>query len=124
MESEQSKSKSPHANEEEKKNNRQLNALLLFDLEAYISRYDENSETTIARLLFVARRAPSADLATSAFKLLEQKLKDNGNWKRYKEVFGNCPICPDEAVEDTNTGMDNDSNALDVVCANGERNDR
>jgi len=72
-------------------NSKEQNSLLLFDLESYISRYDENSETRLQRLLFIARRAPSKDLAKSAFALLEKQLKENDNWRRYTEVFEGCP---------------------------------
>jgi len=96
-------------------NSNDQNSLLLFDLEAYISRYDGTSETATARLLFIAQRAPSKDLATSAFKLLEKLLKENGNWRTYQEVFGMCPVCSDEVGEI-------DNNATNAVSSK-ENND-
>jgi len=78
---------------------KELNSLLLFDLESYTSRYDPSSETLLQRLLFIARHAPSKDLATSAFTLLEKFLRERGNHVRYREVFGKCPVVKGEEEE-------------------------
>ena len=87
----------------------------MMDLEAYISRYEPNSETRIQRLLFIGRNAPSAELATQAYSLLEAQLKEMGNWKRYSEVFSDCPVVEGESYAD-------DVNMQDVDMSNNTNN--
>lgn len=55
------------------------------DLESYISRY--SGETRLQRLLLIARTTPDETLASQAYDMAEQQMKEDGNVKRYKEVF-------------------------------------
>ena len=63
-------------------------APFLFDLETYISRYELHSETRLQRLTWIAKRAPTADIATLAYTFLERELKEIGNIKQYRAIFG------------------------------------
>lgn len=60
----------------------------LFDLESYISRYELHSETRLQRLAWIAKRAPTADVATLAYTFLERELKEIGNIIQYRAIFG------------------------------------
>jgi hypothetical protein len=56
------------------------------DYESYIARY--TGETRLQRLLLIARTTPDEALASQAFDMAEQQMREDGNVKRYKEVFG------------------------------------
>ena len=56
------------------------------DLESYIARY--SGETRLQRLLLIAQRTSDEAIAAQAFTLAEAQMKQDGNVRRYKEVFG------------------------------------
>lgn len=72
-------------------------SLPAFDLQTYISRYDPPSETRLQRLLFLAHQFHSSSnnsehgsdsLASQAFDMAVQRMKESGNHRRYLEEFG------------------------------------
>lgn len=86
-----------------------------FDLQAYISRYEPRSETSLQRLLFLAHHfheqrgnllvvggdSSSSAAATDAeavtkqsFELAVDRMKDSGNHRRYLEEFGAIDATP------------------------------
>lgn len=73
-----------------------------FDLQAYISRYEPRSETSLQRLLFLAHRfheSAANDDATvaaakRAFGLAVDRMRDAGNHRRYLEEFGAIEAAP------------------------------
>ncbi|KAG7345988.1 26S proteasome subunit RPN7-domain containing protein [Nitzschia inconspicua] len=56
------------------------------DLDAYIGRYV--GATRLQRLLLIAKTTPDEALAQQAFDLAETQMKEDGNVRKYKEVFG------------------------------------
>mmetsp|Transcript_8264 Transcript_8264/g.19923 ORF Transcript_8264/g.19923 Transcript_8264/m.19923 type:complete len:501 (+) Transcript_8264:274-1776(+) len=56
------------------------------DLETYIARY--SGETRLQRLLLVAQQCPDEAVATQAFGMAEAQMKQDGNLRQYKKVFG------------------------------------
>lgn len=85
-----------------------------FDLQAYISRYDPRSETSLQRLLFLAHHfheqrvgdggggpspsdddaASAATIARRAFELAVRRMKATGNHRRYLEEYGAVESAP------------------------------
>lgn len=75
-----------------------------FDLKAYISRYEPQSETTLQRLLFLAhhfhnnknhledRRDDNngslSSISNEAFTMAVSQMKSTGNYRRYLEEYG------------------------------------
>ena len=59
------------------------------DLEAFFARY--TGETRLQRLLLFARTTSDETLSNQAFEMAQQQLKQDGNVKRYKQVFGPTP---------------------------------
>jgi hypothetical protein len=59
------------------------------DLETYSSRYD--GETRLQRLVLIGQMSPDESVAQQAFDLAEQQLRQDGNVKRYKEIFAGRP---------------------------------
>lgn len=59
-----------------------------FDLETYIGRYNPTSETRLQRLLFIGERSSDQAVSKLAYELAERQMKECGNVRRYKEVFG------------------------------------
>ena len=56
------------------------------DLESYSARY--SGETRLQRLLLIAQETTDEAVAAEAFALAEAQMKQDGNIRRYKEVFG------------------------------------
>lgn len=56
------------------------------DLETYIARY--SGETRLQRLLLIAQQCPDEAVATQAFGMAEAQMKEDGNLRQYKKVFG------------------------------------
>jgi len=56
------------------------------DLETYIARY--SGETRLQRLLLIAQQCPDEAVATQAFGIAEAQMKEDGNLRQYKKVFG------------------------------------
>ena len=72
-----------------------------FDLQAYVSRYNPNSETHLQRLLYLAHYFHSSsssnndndnhneyDITRQAFELAVDQMKKCGNHHRYLEEYG------------------------------------
>lgn len=63
-----------------------------FDLDAYIARYEPNSETRLQRLLLMASVSSSsqssADLARQAYQMAERQCRETANVGTYRQVFG------------------------------------
>ena len=57
------------------------------DIETYISRYQPKSNISLQRLLFLACTTKDQNASTQGFELLEQRLKQRGNTKMYRQVF-------------------------------------
>ena len=60
----------------------ELHLLLTPDLCRYAG------ETRLQRLLLIARTTRDETLASQAFDMAEQQMREDGNVKQYKEVFG------------------------------------
>ena len=60
------------------------------DLESYIGRY--SGETRLQRCLLIARTTPDETVANQAFDMAEAQMKEAGNVKRYKEIFGGTGV--------------------------------
>lgn len=61
-------------------------ATTTLDLESYASRY--SGATRLQRLLLIAKTVPDDVVAQQAFDLAEQQMRQDGNVRQYKEVFG------------------------------------
>ena len=65
-----------------------------FDLDAYLSRYEPNSETRLQRLLLIASVSSSKGLtdgvalARQAYRMAERQCRDAANVVIYRQVFG------------------------------------
>jgi hypothetical protein len=77
-----------------------------FDLKAYISRYESQSETTLQRLLFLAHHfhnnkdledngrdnnngsSSLSSISNEAFTMAVSQMKSTGNYRRYLEEYG------------------------------------
>jgi 26S proteasome subunit RPN7 len=59
--------------------------VVTMDLETYIARY--TGATRLQRLLLIAKTTPDETLAQQAFDLAEEQMKQDGNVRKYKEVF-------------------------------------
>jgi hypothetical protein len=72
-----------------------------FDLKAYISRYESQSETTLQRLLFLAHHFHNnndledgrdngslSSISSDAFTMAVSQMKSTGNYRRYLEEYG------------------------------------
>lgn len=76
-----------------------------FDLKAYISRYEAQSETALQRLLFLAHHFHNEDgvddnvseITRNAFKMAVAHMKSAGNYRRYLEEYGAIEASPDNA---------------------------
>jgi hypothetical protein len=60
---------------------------LSFDLEAYIGRYPENSETRLQRLIFIHRNCEDKQCSEQARTLAADQIRACGNISRYKELL-------------------------------------
>ena len=77
-------------------NTNSANSPPAFDLDAYIARYEPNSETHLQRLLLIASVSSSsqsssqssADLARQAYQLAERQCRETANVVTYRQVFG------------------------------------
>jgi len=79
-----------------------------------MTRY--SGETRLQRLLLVARTTADEALAAQAFRMAEQQMKEDGNVKKYKEVFGSASR-PGQSVagEATQSAGENDIGGM-FVC--------
>ena len=88
-----------------------------FDLKAYISRYESQSETTLQRLLFLAHHFHNnknledgrdnsgslSSISNEAFTMAVSQMKSTGNYRRYLEEYG--------AIEASHPDSNNGANA-------------
>ena len=91
-----------------------------FDLKAYISRYESQSETTLQRLLFLAHHFHNnkdledgrrengnngslSSISNEAFTMAVSQMKSTGNYRRYLEEYG--------AIEASHPDNNNGANA-------------
>lgn len=95
----------------------------IFDIESYISRYQTKSNITHRRLLFASHQCyinNNHKEAMKGFQLLELRLKQMGNTKLYREVFGDHDDNTSSMeiygggrnVDDTNNNMDVDDHVI------------
>lgn len=85
-----------------------------FDLETYIGRYAEGSETRLQRLAFIAQHSSDPALQHTAHQMLERQVKQAGNVIRYKQLY------PEEQQQDADwirTTTANNEAALEVLEA-------
>lgn len=75
-----------------------------FDLKAYISRYEAQSETALQRLLFLAHHfhneegdGNASTITSTAFEMAVGQMKSTGNYRRYLEEYGAIEASPDNA---------------------------
>jgi len=77
-----------------------------FDLKAYISRYETQSETALQRLLFLAHHFHNEEggdgnntstITSNAFEMAVAQMKSTGNYRRYLEEYGAIEASPDNA---------------------------
>ncbi len=75
-----------------------------FDLKAYISRYEAQSETALQRLLFLAHYfhneeggGNTSPITGEAFEMAVAQIKSTGNYRRYLEEYGAIETSPDNA---------------------------
>lgn len=75
-----------------------------FDLKAYISRYESQSETALQRLLFLAHHFHTeaggnntSAITGEAFEMAVAQIKSTGNYRRYLEEYGAVETSPDNA---------------------------
>lgn len=79
-----------------------------FDLTAYISRYEAESETALQRLLFLAHHfhneggvvgnKASTMITRDAFGMAVAQMKSTGNYRRYLEEYGAIEAAPENAA--------------------------
>jgi len=75
-----------------------------FDLKAYISRYEAQSEAALQRLLFLAHHfhnevgdGNASTITRSAFEMAVAHMQSTGNYRRYLEEYGAIEASPDSA---------------------------
>ena len=77
------------------------------DLETYSSRYD--GETRLQRLVLIGQMTPDETVAQQAFDLAEQQMRQDGNVKRYKDIF----------IPKTSGSTNNNNNNNNIAAAAG-----
>ena len=90
--------------------NTKEDVLSKFDLEQYISRYENDSETRLQRLLFIAKtttgnnqndsRLYNSSLALNAYQLAVNHIKSHGNLTSYLELFNESDMDNIDSMEE------------------------
>ena len=102
---------------------KQQQQLPSFDLQAYISRYNPNSETHLQRLLYLAHYFHSSsssnndnhnDITRQAFELAVDQMKKCGNHRRYLEEYGAVVESSTTAGSGTSGGSSPTLNPLSI----------